>query len=78
MHAYIHMVKIISLADDAYEELKTMKKEGESFSNVVRRVVKKEKGKSFLDLAGSWKSDKEIEGIFKQVIEDRKKVKFRF
>ena len=72
------MVKVISLADDAYNELKTLKKEGESFSDVVRRVVEKDKGKTFLDLAGSWKDDKEISKIFDEIIEDRKKVKFRF
>lgn len=79
IHAYIlDMVKVISLADDAYEELKTMKKEGESFSEVVRRIVERGKGKSFLSLAGSWKDDKEISKVFDEIIEDRKKVKFRF
>ncbi|MFU8869849.1 antitoxin VapB family protein [Natronococcus sp.] len=31
--------KTISLADDAYERLKAEKKEGESFSDVVRRLT---------------------------------------
>ena len=31
--------KTISLSDDAYERLKTMKREGESFSDVVRRLT---------------------------------------
>jgi predicted CopG family antitoxin len=31
--------KTISLADDAYEKLKTHKREGESFSDVVRRLA---------------------------------------
>jgi len=72
------MVKVISLSDDAYQDLKALKVEDESFSDVVRRVVEKEKGKSFLDLAGSWKGDKELSKIFENVIEDRKKAKFRF
>lgn len=72
------MVRVISLADDAYDDLKELKKEGESFSDVVRRVVEKEIGKSFLDLAGKWKDDKEIGNIFKQVLEERGKAKFRF
>ena len=76
---YIYsMVKIISLADDAYESLKTMKKGGESFSDVVRRVVEKEKGKTFLDLAGAWKEDKEIGNIFKGILEDRKSSRLRY
>jgi predicted CopG family antitoxin len=32
--------KTISLADDAYERLKAEKREGESFSDVVRRLTK--------------------------------------
>jgi len=31
--------KTISLADDAYEKLKSHKREGESFSDVVRRLA---------------------------------------
>jgi len=31
--------KTISLADDAYERLKARKREGESFSDVVRRLT---------------------------------------
>jgi predicted CopG family antitoxin len=31
--------KTISLADDAYEQLKAHKREGESFSDVVRRLT---------------------------------------
>lgn len=31
--------KTISLADDAYEKLKARKREGESFSDVVRRLA---------------------------------------
>jgi len=32
--------KTISLADDAYERLRAEKREGESFSDVVRRLTK--------------------------------------
>ena len=34
------MVKTITVTDDAYEALKKMKTEGESFSEVIRRVAK--------------------------------------
>ncbi len=34
------MVTTISLADDAYDRLKEEKQEGESFSDVVRRLTK--------------------------------------
>ena len=34
------MVKTITVTDDAYEALKKMKTEGESFSEVIKRVAK--------------------------------------
>jgi predicted CopG family antitoxin len=38
---YVHTMgrKTISLTDDAYEGLKAEKREGESFSDVVRRLT---------------------------------------
>ncbi len=71
------MVKVISIADDAYQELKELKEGDESFSDVVRRITSNEKGKSFLDLAGAWKEDKDIEIAFKKILEDRKSASFR-
>ena len=72
------MVKIISLSDEAYKELKMMKREGESFSKVVKRVVAKENTRTFLELAGAWKKDKEIGKIFKKVLEERRTARFRY
>ena len=42
MYVHVHRnmgTKTISLADDAYERLKARKREGESFSDVVRRLT---------------------------------------
>jgi len=39
MYVYTMGTKTISLADDAYERLKAEKREGESFSDVVRRLT---------------------------------------
>ena len=42
MYVHVHRnmgTKTISLADDAYERLKERKREGESFSDVVRRLT---------------------------------------
>lgn len=39
--------KTVSLSDDAYERLKRLKKENESFSDVVRRVTGKIKLRDF-------------------------------
>jgi predicted CopG family antitoxin len=42
--------KTISLADDAYAGLASMRRPGESFSDVVRRLTRRT---SLLDLAGT-------------------------
>jgi predicted CopG family antitoxin len=35
------MVKVLSVSDDVYEALKSLKREGESFTEVLRRLVRK-------------------------------------
>ncbi len=68
------MTKVISLSDDAYEILKRQKTEGESFSQVIRRLNKKKV--DFTEFCGiiSEKRSKEIE---KNIIRDRKNFKSR-
>lgn len=46
-------VKTISLSEDAYVALASLKREGESFSHVVRRLARK--GRALLDFAGAWR-----------------------
>jgi predicted CopG family antitoxin len=46
-------VKTVTLSEDAYAALAALKKEGESFSEVVRRLTRQ--GKSLLEFAGAWK-----------------------
>jgi predicted CopG family antitoxin len=73
------MVKVISLSNEAYEKLKAIKGE-RSFSEVVIDVIvnkKKGKKKNLMDFFGIWKDDKELEKIFKQIHEDRKKFALR-
>ena len=78
MHACIYsMTKVISISEDAYEGLKDLKKNEESFSEVIRKLVMKEKRKGLLDLSGSWKENNEMLRIMKSVIEDRRNFKLR-
>lgn len=77
MHVYIHiMTKIISLSDDAYDVLKATKHEGESFSEVVRRITKGEK--CILDFFGKWPGPKsELDRMKADVKRDRAAFKTR-
>ena len=52
MHPSDEMAKNIAVADDVYEMLSKEKKEGESFSDVIRRLTKRRK--SLLEFAGAW------------------------
>lgn len=70
MHIVFAMTKVISLSEKAYETLKGMKKPGESFSDVVIRVVGKEKKKSLLEFSGKWVGD-DIDEVFAQIKKDR-------
>lgn len=46
-------VKTITVAEDAYATLAALKREGESFSDVIRRLARG--SRSLLDFAGDWK-----------------------
>jgi len=46
-------VKTVTLAEDAYAALAAMKRRGESFSDVIRRIART--NRSLLEFAGAWK-----------------------
>ena len=46
-------VKTVTLSEDAYRALSSRKKEGESFSDVVRRLSQSDR--SLAEFAGAWK-----------------------
>ena len=52
MHTQNEMAKNVALADDVYESLQKEKREGESFSDVIRRLGKRRR--SLLEFAGAW------------------------
>ena len=71
------MTKVVSLSDDAYKELEKLKKDGDSFSDVVLELTKKEK-KPLSHFFGKWSGPKEeIDAMLKDIEETRKKTKMR-
>jgi predicted CopG family antitoxin len=71
------MTKVISLSDEAYADLAQLKQKGESFSDVVVRLSKKEK-KPLSEFFGKWSGSKEeLNKIEKEIYETRKKTKMR-
>ena len=70
------MTKIISIADDAYEHLKSIKGENESFSKVIRRIAPQSSQENLLSLAGSIKDDSFVSAM-KEVIASRRNIRSR-
>lgn len=72
------MTKIISLSDNAYKELKSLKEKDESFSDVALKLVRKYRKGSLLDLFGKWPGTPEEAEQMKREIElGRKRFKTR-
>lgn len=64
--------KTITLMDDAYQRLKSLKGPEESFSDIVRRLTSEKR--SLLEFAGAWRhlSEKEGEELKRKLLEGRK------
>ncbi len=66
--------KTISLSDEAYERLASLKEGGESFTDVVMRLCSKVPSRPLSGFAGAWSmSDEEEKRVFGEVAELWKK-----
>lgn len=67
MNGDIMGYKTISLSDKAYKKLAALKREGESFTDVILRLCSTASKKSLTSFAGSWdmceEEEKEIFGL---------------
>ncbi len=72
MHIELFMTKVISLSEKAYETLKSMKRTGESFSDVVLRIAPMKKKKSLLEFSGKWVGD-DADEVLAQIMKDRER-----
>lgn len=74
----IHMTKVISLSNTAYEEMHALKRQGESFSDVVLRLAEKTRKRPLTDFFGKWPGPaEEAERIKKTLAADRKRFRTR-
>lgn len=68
--------KTISLSDEAYNVLKSKKLKGESFNDLILRLLSEPEQKDILKLKGSWKgTNEEIETILDLIYKNREKAK---
>lgn len=68
------MTKTISLTDEAYDLLKNMKLEGESFSDTIKRLARKGKPSEVLHLYPELQEAEEFEDAIR---ENRKAIDMR-
>ena len=73
---HIYMTKIISISDDAYDELKKLKRDT-SFSKIILELSKIKKKNSIMDFAGIIDKE-EGERMLKMIKEERKLKSRRF
>ena len=61
-------VKTITITEKAYTELKNLKREKESFSELIIRLANQTNGDKLMKYSGAWDiSDKEFESIEKKM-----------
>ncbi len=67
--------KTISLPEDVYNALKKQKRKGESFPELINRLIQEKhtKENNLEKLAGSLKEDDEWDRILEEIYEDRRK-----
>jgi len=72
---FIMANKTISLPLETYDKLRKEKRKGESFADLINRLLKKTKSKTKLleDLAGVFEDDDEWDRILEDIYDDRKK-----
>lgn len=76
MYVYF-MTRVISLSDEAYDELKKRKEAGDSFSDVVIKITKGER-KPLTAFFGKWPgTKKELDRIEAELAAEKKKAKTR-
>jgi predicted CopG family antitoxin len=70
------VTRVISLSDEAYRILKKLKREKESFSDVIIRIVRGLERKPLSDFSGKWVGE-DLERVFRNIQLEREGVRSR-
>jgi len=70
---YVHMTKIISLSDEAYERLARLKN-GSSFSQTVIRLTVKTREKNLLEVINKMGKNDVLASSIEKIYKNRKKM----
>ena len=69
--------KTISIREDVYESLKSMKREDESISDAVERLINKKREVNLVDFFGVLKDSEVLKGLEEDTKEIRASSRFR-
>jgi predicted CopG family antitoxin len=69
--------KTLTISEEAYEALSSLKKERESFTEAILRITKKAERGNLLDYIKTLSPDEEFACILDQVVDERKNVSLR-
>ncbi|MEM0079995.1 MAG: antitoxin VapB family protein [Nitrososphaerota archaeon] len=69
-------MKTLTIREEVYEKLVKLKKEGESFSDLLERILE-EKRPSLKDFAGILKDSAWLDELDKEILESRRSIKVR-
>lgn len=64
------MTKVISLSEEAYKTLKKLKRSGESFSDIIVRLIKGVEAKPLDEFAGKWVGN-DADEVLKNILRER-------
>ncbi|MCS7138662.1 MAG: antitoxin VapB family protein [Crenarchaeota archaeon] len=69
--------KTITISDEAYEALSRLKRDKESFTDVILRLTRNRIGGNLLDYVRSLEPDEEFSKIMEEVVLERERISLR-
>ncbi|MBO3839468.1 MAG: antitoxin VapB family protein [Thermoproteota archaeon] len=69
--------KTITISDEAYEALFRLKRDKESFTDVILRLTKGKAGGTLLEYIRSLEPDEDFAKIMEEVVMERRKIRLR-